>query len=166
VHTAGEATVGTYTYDSSVSSVQIPIPEEHRNTVNRFDVTLSYKWNGISDEQTLMITEVPPSLLPGISGDPTFTLLNSGTQLAVSGRVDPNGVDPNTITLSVETENTLASLSYNSTTNEFYTNTPIDLSETEQNAPSINIRIYIFCEIGGFMRSTYSVYTFTKPVTP
>ncbi|MBQ6720178.1 MAG: hypothetical protein IJN20_07525 [Oscillospiraceae bacterium] len=166
VHTAGGATVGTYTYDPSVSSVQIPIPAEHRNTVNRFDITLSYKWNGISAEQTLMLTEVPPSLLPGISGDPTFTLLNSGTQLGVSGRVDPNGVDPNTITLSVETENTLASLSYNSTTNEFYTNTPIDLSETEQNAPSIDIRIYIFCEIGGLSRSTYSDYTFMKPVTP
>ena len=166
-HTVGNATVGTYQYPGSTTSATIDIPAAHQTSTNLFIITISYMVDGISGEKTQTCTVVPPNLLPGISGDPTFTLDDSGTLLNITGTVDPNGANPETVYVYVSTDYSSVFPYYDSATNTFYTgDSPMFLNVADQNATSLTINITVCGQIAGTEQAITSSYIFNKSDSP
>lgn len=166
-HTVNGVTVGTHQYPGSAESATINIPADCQTSTNTFTVTISYNVDGIPGSKTQVCTVVPPNLLPGISGTPTFTLDSTGTQLSITGTIDPNGADPDTISIYIATGYSSVFPYYDKATYAFYTgDKPISLSVVDQMASSLNLEITIISEVAGVTQSVTSPYTFTKPVSP
>ena len=166
-HIVDGATIGTYHYPGDATSITISIPPAYQTGINDFTVTMAYEVNGIPDTQSQSITLVPPNLLPGISGSPAFTLSADGTQLDITGTIDPNGADPSSILVDISTGFSGVMPYYNSATHTFYTgDRPMNLSVSDQTATTLHITITISGMIAGVHKSVTSSHTFVKPVSP